>query len=504
MERTTIIAVGMLILLMFSFVGTPVQPYTPASVYNETLGVWETPEAAAVPDIRPTNVTPSLTQKVTPNGTLNVTPHIPVTPVTPNATPTVTRHATVVVPVTSITGPIEITQPGTYRVTADFTANETGIDVRSSGVIIEGDGHTISAEKEWTDEQVGVDANDYPVTVRNLTVVGFDIGMSGSIAATGCTFRDNGKGWQVLDERGDVWYSLFEENDVAISLENSGWCHIIGNRLIGNSEGIYIEPGIWTGGHVIIDNSFVNLNDASDITFSPVFSILENTFDRNFWGSPEGQGYSDLCTDINKDGICDAPYRLADRNSDPHPLKAPAIIESPVPPQPTPPVSPNLTPDAQIPAWQENRTAVPPGQENNLTPTRTANPAGGHAYHLPLTPNGTPNGAPVVSNVTPNVTPPVTANVTPNNSPSIVPTITPDVTLTVTPNVTDAANTTNMVDDTLGLVKESTNPFQVFENIPGLDLLHDMWDTIVNMAYWITYQYPEETIGSVKWFLGES
>ena len=40
----------------------------------------------------------------------------------------------------------------------------------------------------------------------------------------------------------------------------------------------------------------------------------------NYWGSPDGTGYSDTCVDANYDGICDNPYTLATDNIDYLPL----------------------------------------------------------------------------------------------------------------------------------------------------------------------------------------
>jgi hypothetical protein len=36
----------------------------------------------------------------------------------------------------------------------------------------------------------------------------------------------------------------------------------------------------------------------------------------NYWTNPDGNGYSDTCTDADKDGFCDDPYVLATDNID--------------------------------------------------------------------------------------------------------------------------------------------------------------------------------------------
>jgi len=43
----------------------------------------------------------------------------------------------------------------------------------------------------------------------------------------------------------------------------------------------------------------------------------------NYWGKPDGTGYSDTCGDADGDGICDAPYVIDANNTDYLPLTSP-------------------------------------------------------------------------------------------------------------------------------------------------------------------------------------
>ncbi len=43
----------------------------------------------------------------------------------------------------------------------------------------------------------------------------------------------------------------------------------------------------------------------------------------NYWGAPDGTGFSDVCADANADGICDSPYAIDENNSDLYPLANP-------------------------------------------------------------------------------------------------------------------------------------------------------------------------------------
>ncbi|MCD6381831.1 MAG: hypothetical protein J7L43_02545, partial [Candidatus Aenigmarchaeota archaeon] len=36
----------------------------------------------------------------------------------------------------------------------------------------------------------------------------------------------------------------------------------------------------------------------------------------NYWGKPDGTGFSDTCTDADGDGICDSSYQLFENNID--------------------------------------------------------------------------------------------------------------------------------------------------------------------------------------------
>jgi len=84
------------------------------------------------------------------------------------------------------------------------------------------------------------------------------------------------------------------------------------------------------------DNHIVNnlLNCTQDVMFSvetyqnywnttlqEATNILGgNIVGGNYWGSPDGTGYSDTCEDSDKNGICDSPYVINEMNIDYLPL----------------------------------------------------------------------------------------------------------------------------------------------------------------------------------------
>ncbi|MFH7835232.1 MAG: NosD domain-containing protein [Candidatus Aenigmatarchaeota archaeon] len=71
----------------------------------------------------------------------------------------------------------------------------------------------------------------------------------------------------------------------------------------------------------------------------------------NYWGRPDGTGYSDVCEDSNEDGFCDLPYDLSINQpctvcsdyTDFLPLKS-YIYAPPTPPPPPPPPPPAIPP----------------------------------------------------------------------------------------------------------------------------------------------------------------
>jgi hypothetical protein len=46
------------------------------------------------------------------------------------------------------------------------------------------------------------------------------------------------------------------------------------------------------------------------------FEFWNRIFIDNFWANPTGIGFSQTCSDVNKDGICDTSYTLASGNVD--------------------------------------------------------------------------------------------------------------------------------------------------------------------------------------------
>jgi hypothetical protein len=80
--------------------------------------------------------------------------------------------------------------------------------------------------------------------------------------------------------------------------------------------------------HLIYNNIFNNTNNFYFYEASPSPNYWNTTITQgtnivggpyiggNYWGKPDGTGYSDTCNDTNADGFCDDPYVLAENNTD--------------------------------------------------------------------------------------------------------------------------------------------------------------------------------------------
>jgi PGF-pre-PGF domain-containing protein len=114
------------------------------------------------------------------------------------------------------------------------------------------------------------------------------------------------------------------------------------NSIYLNEYGIVFydvcEPDIGynLSANYFFDNNLTNFNDIrffSDIRFSQLSKISWNTTNStgpnilggpyiggNFWGAPDGTGFSDTCDDHDSDGFCDEVYNLTSGNVDYLPL----------------------------------------------------------------------------------------------------------------------------------------------------------------------------------------
>ncbi|VVB91260.1 Cell surface glycoprotein [uncultured archaeon] len=106
---------------------------------------------------------------------------------------------------------------------------------------------------------------------------------------------------------------------------------LIGNKILNNSKyGIYVNL---SSNNTIYNNIFNNTNnfyneDSGYNSWNTIKTSGANIIGGpylggNFWADPNGTGFSQTCTDTDRDGICDSPYVLDANNTDHLPLAAP-------------------------------------------------------------------------------------------------------------------------------------------------------------------------------------
>lgn len=109
-------------------------------------------------------------------------------------------------------------------------------------------------------------------------------------------------------------------------LRNSSNNNLTGNKVSNNSIGIYL----WNSSNNNIYNNYFNntINVTSDsntnywnTTEQSGANIINGpNLGGNYWASPNGNGFSQVCTDSGSDGICDIPFTIASSNIDQLPL----------------------------------------------------------------------------------------------------------------------------------------------------------------------------------------
>ena len=185
---------------------------------------------------------------------------------------------------------------------------------------------TIRDNYVFNNSQVGIDSEFYSfdVSVRNNQVINNNMAVSlhedkGGIRVQNNLIRGNQYGIR----------SYFEEDGRVKSWDNL----IQNNQIVQNQWGLY--GSLRT---TVVNNYFNNTNNTAclgspntwNTTLSSGRNIINGQFlGGNYWGQPNGQGFSDIAPDVDQDGICDAAYLFGPGNSDYHPLHRLSPIKVP-------------------------------------------------------------------------------------------------------------------------------------------------------------------------------
>ncbi|WP_048145000.1 NosD domain-containing protein [Methanosphaerula palustris] len=289
-------------------------------------------------------------------------------------------------PPSVITQPIVITQPGYYVIDTDVhnTTAPIYIDIRTSNVTIEGNGHTIDGVDSDNSFGIRVLGNGTltGITIQNITLRDFANGISLYdtthsriiwVNSSSNTYNgimiigggDNYLGNNIIHQDDDGIYlaatdrTLVINNTVTENHRGSGIhlsqncldVNMTGNLLEGDDEGFEIEDAVnatiqhnrissstYFGLNLttaknltVVDNYLdnrvnVNLpNDTVNVIWNLPASTGENIIGNNvtggnYWGGLDGTGFSDIAADNNNDGFADTPYIIGGIGTDQLPL----------------------------------------------------------------------------------------------------------------------------------------------------------------------------------------
>ncbi len=108
------------------------------------------------------------------------------------------------------------------------------------------------------------------------------------------------------------------DSDVGIPIATAkATGNLIYNNILNCSLPWTNSPIAWNSQHYSVDNLTNTWNTAKKTGTSIVGGV---SIGGNYWTTPEGDGYSDTCTDAGGDNICDTAYTSTDNNIDYYPL----------------------------------------------------------------------------------------------------------------------------------------------------------------------------------------
>lgn len=160
--------------------------------------------------------------------------------------------------------------------------------------------------------------------------------------------------------------TIYNMSGRAVRIYGESSSNIIRNsRFYNNAVGIYINTMGKNGANTIYNSYFNNTQNIEwgipdffgngivyfnnwNIAKTPGTNIISGLYlGGNFWASPSGNGYSQICDDSDSDGICNIPYTVGTQNIDYFPLSSSTNTPPPTPPPTptnTPPPPPPITP----------------------------------------------------------------------------------------------------------------------------------------------------------------
>jgi parallel beta-helix repeat protein len=223
--------------------------------------------------------------------------------------------------------PNKITAPGTYMLMRDIQGGdaENIFRITTSGVTIDGQGHTISGLSNGYTAGIYVDgqSNLQDITVKNCNFDGVDFGI-----------------WFYRVMNGKILNCTINNCKViGLRLDQCMGNTVSGNTLTGNELGI----GVFQSSANIFSNNYfkntfnaaVNAGLRNNWNLQPQQGtniVGGSSIAGNAWYDLNGGGYSETAPDANNDGIVDSPFTINAENIDYYPLATvKASLPAPVP-----------------------------------------------------------------------------------------------------------------------------------------------------------------------------
>lgn len=251
---------------------------------------------------------------------------------------------------------------------SDFHSNGLGVSVYEVSSI------TIENSRIFENERGIRYGSATTGTIVSNTIEENEVGISAFDVSTldieRNTIAENELGMYFVSLDVDVFENTFEENDVGIRMEAFIFAghRIIDNDFSENGVGIelladtdYLTDGVISGNRIVesrdagivfgpVDKGRVFHNDIYDNWFendqnvrfdatvdgdenmntwnlsaTPGPNVVDGpSLGGNYYGTPDGDGFSQTCTDADGDGFCDSPNTLFANNVDELPLVKPA------------------------------------------------------------------------------------------------------------------------------------------------------------------------------------
>lgn len=213
-----------------------------------------------------------------------------------------------------ITGPTEINASGHYILEDSFFGSYKGtfITITANDVSLDGHGATIKTNSTGPD-RVGILVDG----AQNVKIT--------------CIFLENFDRGCVVRGSSDVelWgVNPLNCGSAGIKLEGATECRVDSCKILeNNGPGLEISGG---SSNKIVNNKFVNTENVNLLdenthiwnqTKTEGKNIVEGPYlGGNFWGTPDGKGWSETNPDNDGDGFCDEPFYIDENDIDFLPL----------------------------------------------------------------------------------------------------------------------------------------------------------------------------------------